>query len=301
MRWIDVKVALVIRLPSQVRELGIRRGPLEESALISVLRLRSLSHCMDSLAQELIDEIITHVPRKGMGATSLVVRRWRHPSQRRNFEFVLFRSDSVARWEIDIPQDPDGIPSYLRHVRFEHFPRRFEPGMLGRVLKIFTSMISMDIHGGRLPPPDGLTVPVSLGEFGQRVTRLTLLNITMGKPSTVIASFIFSFPNLKELVIANVPFLPDESPPIAPDIFQRGPLESLVVLGSVNLSYDYIPLWRFAPHRLSFGPSVKGADLLVGSPPCLNGGICPRGGEGEVEKENMRHDREVWERAGAGR
>ena len=54
----------VICLPSQVRELGIRRGPLEESALISVLRLHPLSHCTDSLAQELIDEIITHVPRK---------------------------------------------------------------------------------------------------------------------------------------------------------------------------------------------------------------------------------------------
>ena len=128
---------------------------------------------------------------------------------------------------------------------------------------------------------------MSLGESGQRVTRLTL-NITMGKPSTVIASFIFSFPNLKELVVANVPSLPDESPP--PDIPQRGPLESLVVLGSVNLSYDYIPLWRFAPRRLSFGPSVKGVDLLVGSPPCLNGGICPRGGEGEVGGGEGEHE-----------
>ena len=218
---------------------------------------------MDSLAQELIDEIINHVPRRGTPATSLVARRWRRPSQQRHFEFVLFKSDYVTRWEANVPQDPDGIPSYVRHVRFKHFPLRLEPGILSRVLKVFTSMISLDIDGGRLPPPEELTVPVSLGEFGQRVTRLTL-NAIIGEPSTVVVSFIFSFPNLRELVISNVPFLPDESPPITLDISQRGPLESLVVLGSMDLSYDYIPLWRFAPRRLSFGPSVRSADLLVG-------------------------------------
>ena len=217
---------------------------------------------MDSLAQELIDETITHVPRWDMFATSLVARRWRRPSQQRNFEFVLFVSDDVTRWEVNIPQDPDGIPSYVHHVRLKRTPLSLKPGILPRVLKTFTLMISLDIDSSHLPPLDELAVPVSLGEFGRGITRLTLVQVQ--GPRTVITSFIFLFPNLKELVIVDVDFWHDESPPVIPKIPQRRPLESFMVLGYRGFPYNAVSEWWLASRRLSLGPSAKGINLLIG-------------------------------------
>ncbi|KAF9777750.1 hypothetical protein BJ322DRAFT_1095577 [Thelephora terrestris] len=124
---------------------------------------------MDTLAQELIDEIIDNVPRQDMPSSSLVARRWRRKSQQRNFELVLFMFENLNLWEYNIPQDLDGIPSYVRHVRFKctHFPH-LEPGTLSR-----------------------LAVPLSLGEFGN-ITRLILTYVI--DLFSVIKSFIFSGP-----------------------------------------------------------------------------------------------------------
>ena len=237
---------------------------LEEGALILVLRFRPLvtsSDPTDSLAQEVIYEIINHVLRQDMSATSLVARCWRRPSQQRNFEFVLFESDDVTRWEANVPRDTDSIPSYVRHVRFKNSPSRLEPGILSCVLKTFASMISLDIEDTNLPPPDELAIPVSLGESGKCTTRVTL--VRMRDPITVISSFNFSIPNLKELVIARVDSWPDKPPPIILGAFQRGLSEFFIVPGHRGLLYDDIALWRLAPRRLSLGPSAKCMNLIM--------------------------------------
>ena len=195
---------------------------LEEGALILVLRFRPLvtsSDPTDSLAQEVIYEIINHVLRQDMSATSLVARCWRRPSQQRNFEFVLFESDDVIRWEANVPRDTDSIPSYVRHVRFKNSPSRLEPGILSCVLKTFASMISLDIEDINLPPPDELAIPVSFGESWKYTTRVTLVRM---RDQITVISFNFSIPNLKELVIARVDSWPDKPPPIIPGAFQRG-------------------------------------------------------------------------------
>ena len=218
---------------------------------------------MDSLAQELIDEIVGHVPRQDMSATSLIARRWRRPSQQRTFEFVLFESHDITRWEANIPQDLDGIPSYVRHVRFKYLPRRLLSGTLSRLLGTFKLMTSLDIESSRLPLPDELAVPVSLGKFGKGITRLTLVH--MREQISVITTFIFSFQNLKELVIAKVDSWTDnlKSPPIIPEIFQRGMSEVFIVPWCRGLPYNNIALWRLAPRRLSLGSSAKGMDLII--------------------------------------
>ena len=145
---------------------------------------------MDSLAQELIDEIINHTPREDMPASSLVARRWRRRSQQRNFEFVLLKFSDLALWETNIPQHPDGIPSYVHHVRLKHTSHLLETGILPRVLKTFTSTISLQIRGAGLPLPDELVVPVSVGEFGKDITRLNLVHVE--DSFAAITSFIFS-------------------------------------------------------------------------------------------------------------
>ena len=214
---------------------------------------------MYSVPQELLNEVINNVPRQDMPASSLVARRWRRPSQQRNFEFVLFLSDDVIFWEANIPQNPNGIPSYVRHVRFKHFPPRLEPGILSRVLKTFTLMASLDIDNTHLPPPEELVVPVSLGEFGKGITRLTLVFVT--QPPAKIRSLIFSLPNLKELIIHNVVF--DGSLPVVSDTAQRGPLELFVVLGNQLELYTGLAQWELASCKLSVDPSSNGIELLI--------------------------------------
>lgn len=166
---------------------------------------------MDSLAQELIDEIIKHVPRQGLIACSLVARRWRRRSQQRHFEFVLFTDTNFTRWEVSIPQDSDRIPSYVRHLRFQSTPfGSLAPGILARVLETFTSMISITIYASPLPSLAELVVPPSLGEFRKGITRLAFAHTL--DLSSVITSLVFSFPNLKELVIYKFHF-GGEAPP----------------------------------------------------------------------------------------
>ena len=102
--------------------------------------------------------------------------------------------DKLTLWDINIPQDPDGIPSYVRHVRFKSTPfPALEPGTLARILKTFTSIISLEFGHTRLPPPDELAVPLSLGEFGKGITRLILAYIPDSDPAEMTTSFISSF------------------------------------------------------------------------------------------------------------
>lgn len=166
---------------------------------------------MDSLVQELIDKIINHTPREDMPASSLVARRWRRRSQQRDFEFVKLKFSDLPLWETNVPQHPDGIPSYAHHVRLKRASLLLETGILPRVLKTFTSIISLWIRGASLPLPDELVVPVSLGEFGSGVTHLTLICV-FHEPFAGIKSLIFSLPTLKELIIHDT-YPPSHNPP----------------------------------------------------------------------------------------
>ena len=218
--------------------------------------------CMDSLAQELIDEIIKHVPRRDLIACSLVARRWRCRSQQRHFEFVLFTRSNFTRWEVSIPQDSNRIPSYVHHLRFQSTPfGPLEPGTLARVLKTFTSMISLSICAAHLPSPDELAVPVSLGEFRKGITRLAFAySIAL---SARITSFVFSFPNLKELLMYKIHSW-DEAPPISPNTSWR-PLDLLVVWGVSEMTYRVLDQSKLTSRRLSLHPSENGAELLAKS------------------------------------
>ena len=197
---------------------------------------------MNSLPQELLEEIIGHLPEWCAAAPSLVSRCWRHRSQQRHFETIYVSSArQVVLWETKIPQDPDGIVSYVRHVRFDCARRTsLEPTTFGRLLKSFKSMVSLTMQNTEIPLPEELRGPISLGEFGNGVTRLVLVH-ELYAPLTAVISFIFSFPSLKELVINCINLTSYEPLPILPGASKRGPLESLI-------------LWR--------APGELGADLI---------------------------------------
>lgn len=218
---------------------------------------------MDSFAQELIDETIHRIPRGDMPTSSLVARRWRHTSQRRHFEFVRFSRDDLIFWEANIPRDPDGIPSYVRHVRFQHNSHRSGPAIFVRVLRTFRSIVSlMMVNIGGLRP-EGLVSPVLFSEFGKNITRLTLASM-LYIPFTGAMALIFSFPNLKELVINNIHSpAPDEPPMTLPDASQKGSLELLILQMtpkevSANLAQN-----RFTSRTVRLNPCDESAELFA--------------------------------------
>lgn len=75
---------------------------------------------------------------------------------------------------MNIPQDPDGIPSCVRLAQFQGIRSWHEPALFGRVLKNFTKMTTLWITNTRVPQPDELPATVSFGEFGREVKLLIL-------------------------------------------------------------------------------------------------------------------------------
>ena len=82
-------------------------------------------------------------------------------------------------------------------------------------------------------------------------------------PSTGIASFVFSFPNLKELLMYKIRSW-GEAPPIAPNTSRR-PLDLLVVWGISERIYRALDQSKLTSRRLSLHPSEEGAELLAKS------------------------------------
>lgn len=179
---------------------------------------------MESLPQELIDKIIDNLPHSSLDSSSLVARRWRYRSHRRLFSSVEFSSErDLVLWCTNIPQDPDGIPSYVRFARFQEIRSWHEPALFGRVLKNFTRMTMLWINKARIPPPDELPAIVSFGEFGKKVELLILFSPRC--TVATITSLVLSFPNLEDFLLSGTV----SKNPLAtlPCTLQRRPLGSL--------------------------------------------------------------------------
>ena len=219
---------------------------------------------MDSFPQELLEKVIGHLPEWDAASSSLVSRRWRYKSQQVYFESVRFFSPQwAAAWEANVPQDPDGIPSYVRHVEFHSVTKpSFEPAIFGRLLKSFKSMVSLTVDGAEIPLPEELTGPVSLGEFGKNVTRLVFAN-ELYTPLSALVSFIFSFPNLKELVINKIALTSYDRPPIHPGASNRGPLELLVLWRTTTQEKTAFIQHQLTSRTLCLNPYREDAEELI--------------------------------------
>lgn len=217
---------------------------------------------MDSFAQELIDEIIDHIPRWDMAASSLVARRWRRRSQQRYFEFVEFSySEELALWETNIPQDPDGIPSYVHHVRFRNTPLLVSM-VLGRLLGTFRSIVSLAVVATSLLRPGSSTSLVSFGEFLKGTTRLTLIRLSA--PLAAVATLIVSFPNLEELVLSAITTpISYEQHPVLPVASRMGPLKSLVIRETQKEVRTKLAQCRFKFRVLYLNPSDEGVEQFI--------------------------------------
>ena len=205
---------------------------------------------MESLAQELLDAIIDHVPFQHARSCSLVARRWRKRGQQRAFRYLVFRSeDDLIRWCRDIPQDPNGIPSYVRTVELREIIYWSDTGVLGRALKCFCRVKILKVFGSIFPCCE---VPgiVSSGTFGWELTSL-MFNAPYSVVPTLMP-LISSFPSLRELMVAHNPSLAKAPVSLAPEhIWKRGPLQSLRLFGLLGEEIEYIARCGITTRKLS--------------------------------------------------
>ena len=157
---------------------------------------------MEHLAQELIDGIIDRVPLECMRFCSLVASDWRRRSQQRHFENIWFRNEDLAgRWYTRIPQDPEGIPSYVHSAQFSGLIDCREPGMLNRILRCFVDSRSLRLVQVELSLLSEQQNPVLFNNFGAGVTEL-LINNPVRTYGTLIL-LILSLPSLETLEVIN--------------------------------------------------------------------------------------------------
>lgn len=203
---------------------------------------------MESLAQELLDAIIDYVPSSCAHHCSLVARRWRKRGQQRYFSDLVFsRELDVFRWYTNIPQDPDGIPSYARDVEFQSIRCWRDPKILGQVLMCFSRVKALTIAETAVSSGEVQNI-VSSGEFGRELTSLFLISPFSTVPT--LMPLILSFPNLRELMIDS---LTQPQPPaqILPDkTWKRGPLQSLELSWLWSRETEYIALCGVTSRRI---------------------------------------------------
>ena len=179
---------------------------------------------MESLAQELIDAIIDCLQHWDLRFSSLIARRWRRRSQQCAFAHVSFgRERRVVLWYTNIPQDPDGIPSYVQTTSFFKIEWQ-NPALFGLVVKSFSNLKSLSVTDTSIQEPRRPYRSVPFGEFSSQIAYLALHMVTCS--TTTMISLIFSLPNLQDLSLMKMEIEEDEGA-IPPDKLQSKVLQFL--------------------------------------------------------------------------
>ena len=215
---------------------------------------------MDSIPQELVNAIIDNVPQSSLPSCSLVVKRWQQKSQRRLLGTIAFLSEGeVKRWCTDNPQDSDGISSYVRHVKIEDIYSWAEPALLGRMLGSLGSLTALSMY--EVDIPDELPGHISRGEFGKGIITLDL-HIPYCEFAT-LTSIILSLPNLKELHVKHCVATPGGLLPAYSVAPQRGPLDTLELLGHVEEIIEALAKSRLTSRHLSLDVGIANMEQLL--------------------------------------
>ena len=222
----------------------------------------SLRPITESLAQELLDAIIDHVPSPNARSCSLVARRWRKRSPQRHLRAVVFSVESdLARWCRNIPQDPDGIPSYVEDVLFHRICRWSDPAILVRVLKRLSRVKILRFFGTSVPCGKVQSI-ASSGAFGRELTSLVF--ICPYSAVSTLMPLISSLQNLRELRIQrSFPGVPRSLAPEHIQIWKRGPLKSLELWGVWDQEAEYIARCGITTRELSLCMSDNMIEKII--------------------------------------
>jgi len=174
-------------------------------------------------------------------------------------EIKLSSEHKVNCWCIDIPQDMDGIASYVHAVKFKGIGSWYNPATLGLTLKGLGSLTKLWVFGTVIP--DEVPAQISRGEFGREITTLTILF----PPCTLatIVSMILSLPDLKTLCVTANGIVSGEPLSTHPASPQKGPLDLLQLRGDVSGLVEALAKFRFISRRLSLGVYIPGIEQLI--------------------------------------
>ena len=184
---------------------------------------------MESVPQEIVDEIIDNLPRSSLHSSSLVAKRWRTRSQQRTFCSISFCSEfAVNRWHQRTQSNLSGIPSYVKSTSFCDITKWEDPALFSSVLGNLNSLTTLEIDNTEIP--DEVLEHISHGGFLNGVT--TLHFWYMGSP--LVIPMILAFPNLQNLVMYKFTVTSREPLLAHPVLLQRRPLATLRVFDCVG-------------------------------------------------------------------
>ena len=215
---------------------------------------------MDSLPQEIIDEIIDNLPASTLSSSSLVASRWRIRSQQRAFSTILFRTESmVNNWYTHIQRDPGGILSHVKSAGFTRIDEWKDPALFGRVFKNFNSLLALGISDTRIS--DEMLEHISHGE-PSRITTLCLRCLRCSL-STLI-SVILAFPNLRNLTVVDVAITARGTSSAHSVLSRRKPLDSLLAHGCGNGTVtEVLANHQFSSRRLILDVQPRSIQKLL--------------------------------------
>ena len=197
---------------------------------------------MDSLPQELVNEIIDNLPHSSLPSSSLISRRWQKRSQQLAFDCILFTSeDRVDGWRREIRSE---ITSYVHSAIFQGIGSWGEPTLFRGILRNLSSLRALWTYETEIPGE--LPGHNPREEFGGGITTLALLSPRC--TLSTIVSMSLSPPNLKKLIIANEG-LTLKDPPSTYPIALR-PLHTLALLEDVNEVAEVLAECRFTSRKL---------------------------------------------------
>ena len=215
---------------------------------------------MDSIPQEIIDEIIDNLPRSTLRSSSLVAKRWRRRSQQHVLFSVMFFSESdVNSWEIDTQEDPGRIPSYVQAAKFNRIIRWNDPPLFGRVLQNFSSLKTLWTYETELPGE--VLEYITRGELGKNLTALDLWSPRCSL--SIAISTILAFPNLQHLVIDTLTTTSSEAPQTYSFLPRKRPLDLLRVVGRADGVAQTLANLQFASRRLILGAQTWNVHELL--------------------------------------
>ena len=215
---------------------------------------------MDSLPQEIVDEIIDNLPISSLHYSSLVERRWRERSQRRAFHNIDFHSEPmVNRWYRKAQRDPGGISTRVQSASFFQITRWRDPALFGRLLENFTSLTTLWTLETEIP--EEILERILHGELGKRITALYLRSPLCSLSTVVYMSL--SLPNLQRLCVDDYRPTPRDPPSSYPVLPRRGPLNSLYLSGYVDKVAEALANSRFTSRRLFIDFRVLNVQKLL--------------------------------------
>ena len=218
---------------------------------------------MDSLPQEIIDNIIDNLPHSSLRSSALIAKRWRRRSQQRLLDHISFYSElKVNEWYVNTHNEPEGITSYVKFAKFHHITKWKDPTLFCRVLRNFSSLTELGVDRTEFRD-EAMQECILHEESGKNFVTGLYLRSPGCSFSTVI-SMITALPNLQNLFIEYIHGdISGQAPPARPVLPQRRPLYRLRVIKCVDGVAQALANFHFASRDLCLDVQTQNIKYLL--------------------------------------